>query len=546
MRKRLKKSTSRPDPEIKMTRMLTMNGQKNGKGRMFPTLVAVLICLAAFGVRASAPAPAETGQPRVDIIQIDGLKAFGALERPPVVYLHQKHTEALAPKNKDCGTCHLSAEGRMSIKYMRLEDSAKQTVMNVYHDNCIACHREMKSASEKSGPLVCAECHAEKQVASAWVPFGMDKSLHYRHVKAQEKKCEACHHEYDEAAQKLVYVKGNEGSCRYCHGEEKVENRIALRAAAHLDCVNCHQDRLARSMDGGPVTCAGCHALEQQKLIEVVEDVPRLERNQPDVALIRPHAKEEPAPALNRLNAVPFDHKAHEAANDSCRVCHHADLNACVTCHTASGSEKGNYVSLQDSMHRANAEMSCMGCHNARQQADPACTGCHGAIPPEASTGQQNCLVCHMELPEGIAEQTDEKQTARMLLKSRQPLRRTYPTADIPEVVEINNLSDQYDIVRMPHRRIVTKLMAGTADDDLAAYFHREPGTICQGCHHNSPVSPKPPKCASCHGKPFDAKDLMKPGLMGAYHIQCMDCHAAMGLERPVATNCTGCHRAKP
>ena len=51
--------------------------------------------------------------------------------------------------------------------------------------------------------------------------------------------------------------------------------------------------------------------------------------------------------------------------------------------------------------------------------------------------------------------------------------------------------------------------------------------------------------CASCHGQPFDQRDPAKPGLMAAYHRQCMECHDAMNLEKPVATNCVACHPKK-
>lgn len=523
-----------------------MDAKRNLVGWTCRSLIAVVICLTAIGVWAIAPLSEKAPQPRVDIINIDGLKAFGDLERPSVIYLHQKHTVALASKNKDCAACHLSEKDRMSFKYMRLKDTDKQTVMNIYHDNCIACHTEMRAAKEKTGPVVCAECHVEKAVASAWQPIDMDKSLHYRHVKARDSKCEQCHHEYDETAKKLVYVKDKEGSCRYCHGETKVENRISYRSAAHSDCVNCHQAQVAMNKDAGPISCAGCHAAEQQQLIEVVKDVPRLKRNQPDLTLVKPIADDKDVKPLNRLNAVPFNHKAHEAANESCRVCHHADLNACVSCHTPAGSEKGNYVNLQDSMHRAEAQMSCLGCHTSKQMTEPACAGCHKAIPPQQAQDQNSCLSCHSEVPAGIDMQMDEKRVAEMLLEARRPKATAYKPDDIPDVVEINALSNKYGGVKLPHRKIVNKLVSGMGDSQLAAYFHRDSTTICQGCHHNSPAGLKPPKCASCHGKPFDSRDPYKPGLQAAYHIQCINCHSEMGIEQPVSTNCTGCHRAKP
>jgi hypothetical protein len=35
----------------------------------------------------------------------------------------------------------------------------------------------------------------------------------------------------------------------------------------------------------------------------------------------------------------------------------------------------------------------------------------------------------------------------------------------------------------------------------------------------------EPAKCSLCHGEPFDPKNLHTPGLKGAYHRLCMDCH---------------------
>ena len=75
---------------------------------------------------------------RADIVTIDGLKAFGPLERPPVIFLHDKHTEALAKEKKDCLACHLKGEKYLSLKYQRTEDTDKQAVMDTYHEGCIS------------------------------------------------------------------------------------------------------------------------------------------------------------------------------------------------------------------------------------------------------------------------------------------------------------------------------------------------------------------------------------------------------------------------
>ena len=106
-------------------------------------------------------------------------------------------------------------------------------------------------------------------------------------------------------------------------------------------------------------------------------------------------------------------------------------------------------------------------------------------------------------------------------------------------------MSNQYGPVKMPHRKIVQNLFGNINDNKLVRYFHRDKNTLCKGCHHHSPAAKKPPICASCHGRPFDERDPFKPGIKAAYHRQCMECHGAMGIEKPVATNCASCHQKK-
>ena len=517
-----------------------------GGTRLIAVMVAVL--LAGAGVRALEGSTGENPQPAADVIVISGMKAFGRLERPPVVYRHDRHTEALSKQGKDCTVCHLKDDKkRVTPKFKRLEDADRDSTMRIYHDNCITCHSDTLARNEKAGPLTCGECHAKSPSAvSSWQPIGMDKSLHYRHVKAQKDKCSQCHHQYDEQNKKLIYVEGTEGSCRYCHKEEREENRIPLREASHLGCIACHQETLARKATAGPVDCSGCHDAERQLEIAEVDNVPRIKRGQPDAVFVKTAAKSNPAPQdAPRAKAVPFDHKAHETYNDTCRVCHHGSLSACAECHTVGGAKEGKFVNLEQAMHRLGADASCLGCHTSAQE-DKSCAGCHDFIRKGLKKDTAACLTCHMaDAPPagGITGQPAESAAAAALLASRVPLRETYPDADIPEKVIINKLEKTYQPVEMPHRKIVRALAKGIGDSRLAAYYHMDQGTLCQGCHHNSPPAKKPPQCASCHGRPFEAGKPHTPGLLGAYHIQCMGCHQAMEIEKPAG--CTECHKEK-
>jgi hypothetical protein len=510
-------------------------------------IIAVTICLAGIGGSAIEQLQKDPAKGRADIISIDAIKVFGKLERQPVTFLHQKHTEALDKKGKDCQTCHLSEDKRMSLLYMRLKNTSRQDVMEIYHTNCIACHRETSAAGEKSGPVTCGNCHRDKtRVLSSWQPIGMDKSLHYRHVKANQEKCERCHHEFNEETKKLFYAKGKEGTCRYCHPEKAKEKTISLRSASHLQCIDCHRQILAKDETAGPITCSGCHDQTEQKLIEKAKMVPRMKRNQPDFVLVKTFDKEsgESNPAA-RMDMVPFNHMAHETYNDTCRVCHHADLGSCARCHTIQGSKDGNYVKLEQAMHRLNASQSCMGCHESKQSGQN-CAGCHVSFENKQRQDPSACKNCHMvPRPEGgeAAQLADEKQIAATTLKYREAVTATYDDHLIPETVMIDALKDKYEPVKLPHRKIITAMVNNIRDNKLANYFHHEKGTVCQGCHHKSPASEKPPKCASCHGRPFNENDPFKPGLMAAYHRQCMECHRAMGIAKPVSTDCKACHR---
>jgi hypothetical protein len=257
--------------------------------------VLLVLGAAAYGIEQAGDKEALRS---ADIIVIDTMSRFGRLDRPPVVYRHDKHTEALQKQGKDCAACHRKDDKqRLSHKFLRLEDLDRESTMRVYHDNCIACHTETLATGEKGGPVTCGECHVKSPNAvSSWHAIGMDKSLHYRHVKAQDKKCGQCHHEYDEKLQKLVYVEGKESSCRYCHKEQLEEKRIPFREASHQACIACHQETLAKKKEAGPVNCAGCHDADQQLEIATLETVPRMKRNQPDVVFVKTGAKSSLTP----------------------------------------------------------------------------------------------------------------------------------------------------------------------------------------------------------------------------------------------------------
>lgn len=533
-------------------------------------LLIVVVALVYTG-RAQEPQNLSSYQSssRSDMILIDGLESLGSLERPAVIFLHDLHTDAVEKQNKDCTACHLLVKEdpnlpkpeRLSLKFKRLDDSDKQEVMNLYHSECMSCHKEMSDTAEKTGPVeACGECHIEDhELLSSRQSMELDKSLHFRHtekikdIESGEGDCKICHHEYNEKTKNLFYAKGKEGSCLYCHKTLTEENRISIKEASHLACIDCHRKNIANQKAAssdknqvfGPTKCNGCHDSEQQQKIKKAEDIPRIKRDQPDTVLIQANLSEiDTKDPILRMSPVPFDHMAHEKYNDTCITCHHTSLDSCAkTCHTLQGATDGKDVQLEQAMHHLDSDKSCLGCHEKNQE-DINCAGCHAPIQSTRMKGDAFCQACHMTpLPEASETKQKPEAIAARLLQSRTPVTEIYHDDDIPEIKIIGELSDQYKFVEFPHQKILNKLVDNIKDNKLATYFHTEKETICQACHHNSPASQKPPGCTTCHGKPFDKMNPTRPGLKAAYHQLCLGCHKEMQIEKPSPTGCTECHK---
>lgn len=226
-------------------------------------------------------------------------------------------------------------------------------------------------------------------------------------------------------------------------------------------------------------------------------------------------------PGQGPLSKAQFNHQKHEAAVSNCDTCHHTgDQTSCSSCHTSQGSPDGGNVQLSQAMHAAQSKASCVGCHYKETQ-KKQCAGCHRNIA--AGPKDASCVACHK----------DPKAAPAPAAKPAQP-----------DVVEIGAISKQYAAVSFNHSAHMDYLK-DAAKGDLAKAFHTQPDTLCQGCHHYTPAGMAPPKCGTCHGKSFSQDDPKRPGLMAAYHIQCIQCHKAMGVEPVPATDCKGCHAPK-
>ena len=102
--------------------------------------------------------------------------------------------------------------------------------------------------------------------------------------------------------------------------------------------------------------------------------------------------------------------------------------------------------------------------------------------------------------------------------------------ADAPRLLMLDSpvireLGDDYEPVRFMHRK-----HAGVVKD-CAVCHHRQPREA--GDDYGEPMTmgrmrergELPVACDQCHGAPFDAQKLNTPGLKGAYHLLCINCH---------------------
>lgn len=482
-------------------------------------------------------------------------------EMPDARFLHDKHTTAL--KNQDCSKCHLKENNAFVFKFNRTKDAGYDLDKELYHEKCVGCHQEQRDQGQTAGPLTseCRLCHtqAASSVSAAQHPFGMDKSLHYRHEVAEtippsgsdiDANCSTCHHQFDKALDKTIYVKGEEGTCRYCHLSEKTEKVRSFKTVAHADCVNCHYQLNAESIKAGPTDCSGCHDAVKQTQIAKLENVPRYKRNQPDSVLLSLWLKdawESKNPSKQFVNPVAFNHKTHEASVDKCYSCHHASMESCSSCHTRNGSEKSKYVRLGQAMHATYSQKSCYGCHS-KNMASTDCSGCHFQMG-EQNFSSSNCLKCHSIGQDALDPIPDNKKASAKIaedrIKSWPDIIKSIPDDRIPDIVTIDVMVDQYEGAVFPHRKIVKALSDRLKENDLAQYFHDGTSSLCAGCHHYSLTPEYPPKCASCHGISYTPEADGRPGLKGAYHSQCITCHEQMGIEKPVSTDCTSCHKKR-
>jgi len=129
-----------------------------------------------------------------------------------------------------------------------------------------------------------------------------------------------------------------------------------------------------------------------------------------------------------------------------------------------------------------------------------------------------NCQECH-----SCSKPTYEKPCLKILPNFTRSTITVFHSADqAPEIIKIDTLEGEYGPTIFTHK------------------LHAEMAFMsggCKSCHHFNPPG-KVLTCIECHKPQSEMTDLSKPGLKGAYHRQCLNCHR----EWSHSTNCTVCH----
>lgn len=191
---------------------------------------------------------------------------------------------------------------------------------------------------------------------------------------------------------------------------------------------------------------------------------------------------------------VAFCHEMHSVLTEDCGSCHHqsgaGETPPCSKCHPATlTSKKTGPPGLKDAYHR-----QCIDCHKEMEMGPTGCMDCHTKRKAETQAVKQ------------VSQETPVKHESKALA----------------ETFTLSSLENMYQPVEFSHA------------------MHAEVAEGCASCHHHSPAG-QTPACGECHGEPFDPQNLHMPGLKGAYHLQCMNCHRETGA--PVG--CTECHAKK-
>ena len=99
---------------------------ENGRKLLRWVALAAIAVIGLGGLASLFETSSVAAVGRPDVIRIDAIGQHKALEMPPAVFLHDKHTQALALQGKDCSVCHSeTADGHSGFMRWNEESDPK-------------------------------------------------------------------------------------------------------------------------------------------------------------------------------------------------------------------------------------------------------------------------------------------------------------------------------------------------------------------------------------------------------------------------------------
>jgi hypothetical protein len=351
--------------------------------------------------------------------------------------LHYRHVRASGEK---CSACHhvydseqkklvyrQGTEDACNVCHGEQDDRDRISLRTAVHTDCVSCHLQRRDRGEKTGPWLCAGCHAaaaQNEIEKIKEPPRLDRGqpdamwiaakgatarvvpFDHRLHEGQADSCSACHHK-------------SIGKCDECHplASRPEGGGISLEQAYHLpgstlSCVGCHRERSNRGQ------CAGCHrALPQapgQAACQVCHHgpLPQPVENRAALTVSFPPVQPSGLPAVSedfpaeieigvlaeKYRPSGFPHQKVVAALDKgvresrlatrfhqdtgtlCTGCHHHSppdirVPSCNSCHGDAAHPQKDLPDLTEAYHR-----QCIGCHQAIGHKAQGCTDCHGEV----------------------------------------------------------------------------------------------------------------------------------------------------------------------
>lgn len=148
-----------------------------------------------------------------------------------------------------------------------------------------------------------------------------------------------------------------------------------------------------------------------------------------------------------------------------------------------------------------------------------AATLCINVLSLSAQPPDEGCSQCHTCAPPAPG-------TPCLRSCTRAKTMTQIPIGSPPDVVLLNQLEERYLPVPFDHKghARMAEMTRG-----------------CAVCHHYTPEGTTHPACKTCHEITSARTEIQKPGLKGAYHRQCLNCHREWSDD----TKCETCHQAK-